>query len=281
MAQFRQITIVGLGLIGGSIGMAARRRRLAGRVVGLSRSAATVRRAKRRGAIDAGTTNPREAVRDADLVILAGPVDAIVPTGTRLAGFMKPGSVLTDVGSTKADIVAALERSLPRGVLFVGGHPIAGSERRGIEAASAALFSGATCVLTPTSRTPAAASRAATRLWQGLGMRVARMRPIVHDCLLGFTSHLPHALAFCLAADAPRSPIPMPRSWLEMTRIAKSDPELWDDILLSNRKAVALALDRFIGEAGALSAALKRGNRPAVLGLLRRAKRMRDAVRDE
>lgn len=280
MPAFRQITIVGLGLIGGSVGMAARRHRLASRVVGLSRSAATAKRAKARGAVDLGTTDARAAVRDADVVILAGPVDAIVPSAKRLAKWMKPGAVLTDVGSTKMDIVAALERSLPRGIHFIGSHPIAGSERRGIEAASATLFDGATCVVTPTSRTPAAALRGATRLWRGMGMRVERMRPIVHDCLLGFTSHLPHVIAFCMAADAPRSPIPMPRSWLEMTRIAKSDPELWDDILLSNRDAVVTALDRLIGTLRAFRGALGRGSRASVLAVLRRAKKVRDAIRD-
>ena len=127
MPQFKQVTIVGLGLIGGSLGMAAKRRHLAREVVGLSRSRSTIREAVKRRAIDRGTTDPREAVRNAELVILATPVDAIVPSATRLARLMRPGSILTDVGSTKARLVGALTRSLPNRIAFVGAHPIAGS----------------------------------------------------------------------------------------------------------------------------------------------------------
>jgi len=262
---------------------AARRKRVAGRVVGLSRSAATVRRAKQRGAIDAGTTDARDAVRDADLVILAGPVDTIAPAGKRLARWMKPGSVLTDVGSTKSEIVAALETSLPRGprgICYIGSHPIAGSEQRGIDAASAGLFAGASCLLTPTARTHPKALRAATQLWQRLGMRVSRMTPDAHDRLLGATSHLPHLIAFCLASSADPSRLGMPKSWLEMTRLAKSDPDLWDDIFLSNRAAVGKAADRLTGQIRTLRQAIVRGDRAAIVKFLRHAKAIRDAIRD-
>ena len=142
MRLFKQVTIVGLGLIGGSLGMALRRRRLAGTVVGLSRRASTLRRAKARGAIDIGMRDARRAVRDTDLVVLATPVVAIVPEAIRLARFMRSGSVLTDVGSSKAQIVRSLERVLPRDVKFVGAHPLAGSEQQGIDAARADLFEG-------------------------------------------------------------------------------------------------------------------------------------------
>src|SRR3989338_377922 len=153
MTLFKQVTIVGLGLMGGSLGLAIRRNRLASTVVGLSSHAATLRRAKARGAINSGTTNAKQAVQDADLVVLATPVDTIVPLALRLTTWMRPGSILTDVGSTKATIVNALERRLPRHVAFVGAHPLAGSEQRGIEAAEAWLFDGAVCVLTPTPHT--------------------------------------------------------------------------------------------------------------------------------
>src|SRR3989338_8909322 len=143
MMRFNQVTIVGLGLIGGSLGMALRRRGGARTVVGVSRRPASWRRAKRLGAIDRGTTDLAHAAAGADVVVLAAPVDAIAPFGRRAARAMRPGSVLTGVGSTKAAIGRALERGLPRGVRFVGAHPVAGSERRGLEAAHPRLFDGA------------------------------------------------------------------------------------------------------------------------------------------
>src|SRR3989338_7054150 len=184
MTLFKQVTIVGLGLMGGSLGMAIRRRRLAATVVGLSRTSATLRRATQRGAIDVGTTDGRRAVQDAELVVLATPVDVMVPSAVRLARWMRPGSVLTDVGSTKTSVVSELQRRLPRHLACVGAHPLAGSEQRGIEAADARLFDGALCVLTPTSRTDARSLQRVKRLWQSLGARVVMMSPREHDRVL-------------------------------------------------------------------------------------------------
>ena len=279
MAVFNRVTIVGLGLIGGSLGMAIRRKRLARAIVGLSRSAATVRRAARRGAITAGTTHAAEAVREADLVILATPVDLIAPTGKRLARFMRPGAILTDVGSTKTQLVGALERSLPAGIAFVGAHPLAGSELRGIEAADVGLFDGAVCVLTPTARTDRRAQSQLARLWGSLGCRVVTMSPQAHDRVLAGVSHLPHLIAFSLAGAASPAPLPAaPPSFLEMTRIAKSDPDLWDDILLGNRAELLLAAGRFERRWRTLRALLARGDRAGLRRFLADAKATRDAL---
>jgi prephenate dehydrogenase len=279
MPQFNQITIVGLGLMGGSLGMALRRRGLAREVVGLSRSRTTIRQAARRRAIDWGTTDPREALRNADLVVLATPVDTIVPYAKRLARSMKAGGILTDVGSTKAQIVTALEWSLPKRVAFVGGHPIAGSEQRGLEAARADLFDGSDCVLTPTSRTSRRALAVVRRLWRGLGCDVMTMSPRQHDHLLARTSHLPHLLAYCLSlTEPPGLRAHTPRSVLDMTRIAKSDPDLWDDIFLSNRGEVLAAAGRFEGQWKSLRAAIVRCDRAALRRLLAAAKTKRDAL---
>ena len=281
MALFKQVTIVGLGLIGGSLGMAVKRKRLASTVVGLSRTRATLREAKRRRAIDAGTTDPREAVRDADLVILATPVDAIPPFAKRLSRFMKPGSVLTDVGSTKAAIVKAIESRVPSGVSFVGGHPIAGSERHGLDAASGGLFDDSLCILTPTSRTAPRALAAVKRLWAPLVSGIVTMSPAQHDRLLAAASHLPHLLAFCLAAAAGRVPLRRsPRSLLDMTRLAESCPELWDDIFLTNRAPLRVAIGRFDREWRRLRAAVARGDRTELLRLLRRAQSARHALNE-
>ena len=221
MAQFKQVTIVGLGLIGGSLGMAIRRRRVAGRVVGLSRSMATVRAAKRRGAIDAGTTDAKQAVRDADVAIIATPVGTIVSQAKRLAPLMKPGAVITDVGSTKAEIVKALEGALPNRVAFVGAHPLAGSEQQGISAAQADLFHDSACVLTATRRTDRKALRRVDALWRAVARQVVVLPPDAHDRALAAVSHLPHLLAFCLIDATDGNALALaPRSFLEATRVA-------------------------------------------------------------
>lgn len=278
MARFNRVTIIGLGLIGGSLGMALKRRRLAKIVVGYSRKRRTLRQAKRRGAIDVGTTNLRTAVREADLIVLATPVDAIVPFAQQAARHCRRGVILTDVGSTKSHVVRLLERSLPRTVLFVGGHPIAGSEQRGVGAARADLFSGSVCVLTPTARTPRRALLDVRRLWTRLGMRVITMSPRDHDQLLAATSHLPHLVAACLSTAHPdRLPTVAP-SFLDMTRIAKSDPDLWDDIFLTNRRPLLDAIDRFDRQWRTIRSLLARADRPRLLHVLRSANRKRHAL---
>ena len=277
---FDQVTIVGLGLIGGSIGLASRRYRAAKTVVGLSRRPDIIRRARARRAIDWGATDAARAVRDADLVIIATPVDDIVRYALKLARLMKPGAILTDVGSTKAAVVAALDRRLPRSAAFVGGHPIAGSERRGIEAADGNLFDDSICVLTPTARTNRNALAQVGRFWKRLGARVLPMAPARHDRLLAAGSHLPHAVAFALAGSADPGLPKAPRSYLDMTRIAQSDPDLWDDIFLTNRRAVLAALDGFSRELRHLRAAIGRGDRTALRRRLARAQSRRRALPD-
>ena len=280
MPRFNQITIVGLGLIGGSLGMAIRRKRLARRVVGLSRTPATIRRAARVGAIDNGTTDARDAVRAAGLVILATPVDLIVRDARRLSPWMRPGSIVSDVGSTKAAITRALG-ALPHGVAFVGAHPLAGSEKRGIDAAEPMLFDGSVCILTPTRGTDARALAAVRRLWQAVTRRVVTMSPERHDRLLAAVSHLPHLLAFSLVGATPTAALPLaPRSFLEATRVAKSDPDLWDDILLSNRDAVLAGMARFDARWRQFRRALTARDRRRLGHLLRHAQTIRQTLAD-
>ncbi len=277
-----RIVIVGLGLIGGSLGLALKRRRLARRIIGVSHNPATLRRAKRLGAIDAGATALRDAVADADIVVLATPVGRIVPLATQAARFMRPGAVLTDVGSTKATILRTLERRLPRRVAFVGGHPIAGSERRGLSAASATLFDSAICILTPTARTDRRALSRVRALWAPLVDRVVLMRPEQHDRILAELSHLPHLLAYALARTADPRQLPhATRSYLEMTRVAKSDPGLWEHIFLSNRGALLKALDRFTAEMCTVTGAIRSGKAAHLRRLLAAGKAKRDACDDD
>jgi len=278
MAYVKQITIVGLGLIGGSLGLALRRRKLARRVVGLSRSMATVRRAKALGAIDAGTTEGRQAVADSELVVIATPVSRIVPIARRLARWMPQGAIVTDVGSTKSAMVRQLGR-LPRGITFVGGHPLAGSEQRGLAAAHAGLFRDATVIVTPSARTNRRALQTVRQLWRRLGCRVVTMNPQQHDRVLAAFSHLPHALAFCLvqAADSAKMLTP-PQSFLDMTRIAKSDPGLWEAIFLSNRAQLLKAMQAFDRQWRPLRRDLAASRRAALRRRLGVAKATRDAL---
>lgn len=258
MPSFKQVTIVGLGLIGGSLGMAIRQKRLAQTVVGFSRKPETMKRAKARGAIDAATADLVEAVLDADLVILAAPISQIISLGQKAAKAMKPGSILTDVGSTKGEIVRALEHAVPQRVAFVGAHPIAGSELSGIDAASADIFDAGYCILTPTPRTDPAALKQVESLWKAIASRVVRMNVLSHDRRLAVGSHLPHLLAFILTAMLPKD-FEVPRSFVEMTRIAKSDPDLWIDIFASNRKALIDAFNSFEANGQRLATLLQQG----------------------
>ena len=276
MAFFNRVTIIGLGLIGGSLGIVLRRKHVARQVIGYSRKAATLRAAKRCGAIDRGTTDLASAVRDAHVVILATPVDTIVPLGRRVARLMRPGSLLTDVGSTKQGIVRTLERVRPSAVAFVGAHPLAGSEQHGIHAARSDLFKESRCILTVTPKTNRHALRHVTRLWRSVGTRVLIMDPVRHDQVLAAASHVPHLMAFCLVTATPREALAIaPRSFLDATRVAKSDPDLWDDIFFSNRTALIDAIARFDRRWRTLRAQLIRGDRAAIRRFLIQAQSQR------
>ncbi|MBI4355168.1 MAG: prephenate dehydrogenase/arogenate dehydrogenase family protein [Candidatus Omnitrophica bacterium] len=279
MALFNRITIIGVGLIGGSLGMAIRRKRLAREVVGVVRRPASVAQTLRRGAVDAATRDWDRAVRGADLVVLALPVDGLLAAIPRLARSVAPGTLITDVGSTKAAIVRAMARGLPRGVAFVGGHPLAGSERAGLTAARADLFDDALCFLTPTARTPSGAVARVRRMWQTVGCRVATMPPTLHDRLLARVSHAPHLTAAALSLAV------SPHEWRhagpnlrEMTRVAKSEPALWRPIFQTNRADVVQALDRVVRELRSLRGAVARRDASGLLRRLRLAQRRRLTV---
>src|SRR5436190_17870561 len=193
--KLERLSIVGVGLLGGSIGLAVRSTVNDCEIIGYGHRPATLERAVQIGAIDRGTGVLAEAVDGADLVILCTPVGLMREMLSGLAGCLKPGAVVADVGSTKASIVRAADEILPRGVAFIGSHPMAGSEKRGVEFARADLFQNALCILTPDERTDAKAVSNVEAFWELLGMRTCRMDPAAHDAALAEVSHLPHALA--------------------------------------------------------------------------------------
>jgi len=282
------VAIVGVGLIGGSIGLALKARRLAGRVIGVGRSAGSLAEAKRLRAIDDTATDIAAAVAAADLVVVATGVGSIPGILAQVDAAVRPGTLLTDAGSTKARIVAAWEkgrrsRSPSGGVghrgRYVGGHPVAGSHRRGPAAADPQLFNGRVTIITPAPATPATDSEEIGSFWSALGSTVYTMPPREHDRLLAMTSHAPHVLAAAIAAATPAEARQFTAGgWRDTTRIAAGDPELWADILLDNAGPVAKALSRVAGVTAKILDALESEDRRRLVSLLARAKEDRDAV---
>lgn len=197
------------------------------------------------GAIDEAYESPAEAVRGAEWVILCTPVGRLAPLLAEISPNLERGTIVTDVGSTKRTVVRAAESALPEGVHFVGSHPMAGSEKRGVEFARADLFEKAVCITTPVPQTDPSALDQVEAFWRSLGMRTARLSPEEHDLLLADISHLPHVLAAALVAMQQDAAFDLcGKGFLDMTRIAGGDPGLWRDILLDNRHNVRQSLDR-------------------------------------
>ena len=278
-AHWPAVAIVGVGLIGGSIGKALRARRLADRVIGVGRSRAGLVAARDSGAVTE-TADLATACAVADLVVVATGVAAIPEILDAIDAAARPGTLVTDAGSTKARIVAGWERRRrSRRCRFVGAHPIAGSHRRGAKAAEADLFAGRVTVVTPAPRTPAADVAAVGDFWAALGATVFVMPPREHDRILAVTSHAPHLVAAALAAATPADALRFTAGgWRDSTRIAAGDPELWADILLDNAGGLAVAMKKFAGAVEQLLKAVAQGDRQRLVALLARAKEGRDAL---
>jgi prephenate dehydrogenase len=242
--HFKQVAIVGVGLIGGSLGMVMRRHRLADTIVGIGRRVENLKAAVELGAIDRYVADPRAGIEGADFVVLATPVDTYERHLNDWADCLRPGAIVSDVGSVKGRLVTSAERLMPPGVRFVGAHPIAGKEKTGVAAGSETLFKGARCILTPTAQTDPDALRTVRTLWELAGSIVLDMDPFLHDKILGAVSHLPHVAAFALMsalADVRDGGLPeldlaghSGGGLRDTTRIAASSPEMWRDIFLWN-----------------------------------------------
>lgn len=273
------LAVIGVGLIGGSIGLAAKRRGVVRRVIGVGRQETSLQLARRLGAIDEASLEITEAVSQADLAVFCTPVDRLAEQVLAAAPACRPGTVLTDAGSTKGAILRAVEGRLPTGVNFVGGHPLAGSEKRGPEFADPDLFLGRLTVLTPTPATGAAALEYVAQFWRALGARVRVMDPEKHDRSLAFTSHLPHLVAAALAGVlSPDLADLTAGGFRDTTRIAAGDPSLWTGIFVQNRDAVLAALGVFSGRLAELERMLEEGDTAGLDRCLAQAKKVRDAL---
>lgn len=238
-----KVSIIGVGLIGGSLGLALKGRGLASKIIGVGRREISLKNALKAGAVDETTLDLKEGVYDADLIVLAAPVVSILRIGKETVSYLKQGAILTDVGSTKEEIVRTLS-ALTRN--FVGAHPMAGSNESGVEKATASLFEKTTCVVTPNMETSKEALSIVEDLWKKVGAKVVKMDPRTHDFLVAITSHLPHLAAsslVSLAAKEKGKAVPLiATGFKDTTRIASSPSEVWSDIFLSNKEMVVSAL---------------------------------------
>ena len=279
MKRFNTVAVVGVGLIGGSIGLALRQRGLADAVIGIGRRQASLRTVRRVGAVTHTTIDLAKGVVNAELVIVCTPVGRIVEDVRVAAESCPEGALITDTGSTKLKIVDALDNQSPRGCRYLGGHPLAGSEKAGAANARADLFEGRVTVLTPTKNTRAEDFDTLERFWSQLGSVVVQMSAADHDRALAVTSHLPHLVASALAAIVPECYFRLAGTGiLDTTRIASGDPDSWKQIFTQNRANVIAALEDYEKQLAALHGAIRQGDEDALERLLAVAKKNRDAL---
>ena len=273
--MFKQLGLIGCGLMGGSFALALKRAGLVQSVVGHSQSPASAQKALKLGVVDRVVNTAAEAAQGSDLVLVAVPVAAIEATLQAIGPYLANDSLVMDVGSTKQDVVLGARRALGTHLSrFVPAHPIAGKEHAGVEHASADLYAGCQVVLTPTEDTPAASTERAHALWQALGCRVRSMTPEAHDEAYAAVSHLPHLLAFAMMKSMNDQSggeafltLAGP-GFRDFTRIAASEPSVWRDILISNRQAVLEQLDHYQQALNAFEAALIAEDAPALRELI-------------
>jgi prephenate dehydrogenase len=281
--RFQKISIIGVGLLGGSIGLAVRQRKLAAEIAGYVRRAASFKDCERAGAVDYATTDLLAAVSNADLVILCTPIAQMRSLAEQILPALKRGAIVTDVGSVKAEVVRELDSILKKsGAQFVGSHPMAGGEKMGVLAAKADLFVNAMCVITPSKKSNAKAVTAVERFWKSLGARTLKLDAAQHDLLVSRSSHLPHVVAATLAGlvlDPKASKVQAQlcaTGFRDTTRIASGSPEMWRDIAITNRKNLSQSVDAYISELKKFQSALKKSDAKAVEKFFAVAKERRD-----
>ena len=283
---FEKIALIGVGLIGSSIAHAARRARLARHIAAYVPRPETRARAEKMGFADSLHSELEPAVKDADLVVLATPIGAYAAIAALLARYLKPGAILTDVGSVKGQVVKEVGPYVPKGVHFIPGHPVAGTEQSGPEAGFAELFDGRWCILTPPPDTDPTALEKLKQFWQRCGSDVEIMEAKHHDLVLAITSHVPHLIAYNIVGTAAdletvtqSEVIKFSASgFRDFTRIAASDPTMWRDIFLNNREAVLEMLGRFNEDLAALQRAVRWGDGDALFNLFTRTRAIRRSV---
>jgi prephenate dehydrogenase len=277
--MFNKIAIIGVGLIGGSIGLAVRTRRLCPKVVGVGRRQVSLDKAIQKSAIDKGTLSIEEGIKDADLIIIATPVEKVKEKILQASDYAKKGAIIIDVNSTKQDILDIVNRRLREDVYFVGTHPMAGSERSGISSSETDLFNNTVCIVTPDSRTDRQALEKIKIFWQNLGAEVVSMPARVHDAMVSKISHLPHLLAYALCNTVSDKELAIAGSgFRDATRIAKSSPEMWAEIFIQNKKSLLKSITLFERNLRMLKTSILRGKKPVLGTKLKCAMKKRTAL---
>jgi prephenate dehydrogenase len=285
MQLSRKMTVIGVGLIGGSLARVLREKGVVGEIVGVGRTEPNLKRAVELGVIDRYSQDPCEGVAGADLVFLAMPVRAVAPVLERIAPYLAPGCIVTDGGSVKESIVAACEPLMPEGTHFVGGHPIAGTENSGVDASFATLYQGKRCIVTPSASTNAQALAKVVTMWEMAGCEVICMDAAKHDRVVAAISHLPHMVAYSLV-NAVEGYDRFDESILQysaggfrdFTRIASSDPAMWRDIALMNTPALLEMMDFFSDYFAQLRSLILEGDATGLETFFAESKRSRDAI---
>ena len=278
MVQYQRVVIVGVGLLGGSVGLALRQRGLASSIIGVGRNEATLRQAAARGAITDLSLDLSNACHSADLIIVGTPVQSIAQyVRESFAGQIAQHCLVTDVGSTKLSICQQLtDSAFGR---FCGSHPMAGGEKTGVAYASHDLFLGRRTIITPTSSTPADTTQRTEQLWRSLGSDVVRMSPQEHDRAVASVSHLPHLVASALAASTSPELIPLAASgWSDTTRVAAGDVEMWRQIISENRDPILSALRGYSEALASWIAAIESQDQETITALLEKGKSIRDSA---
>lgn len=283
---FGKVALIGIGLIGSSLAHVIRKNKLATEIAGFAKSDATRAKAIELGLVDNVYASAAEAVKDADLVILCSPVGTYGKLAEEIGPALKPGAILSDVGSVKAAVVRDVLPHLPAGVNFIPGHPIAGTEQSGPESGFAELFINRWCILTPLPEVDPAAVEKLIAFWQGCGSNVEIMTPEHHDLVLAITSHLPHLIAYNIvltAADLEEVTSSevikySAGGFRDFTRIAASDPTMWRDVFLNNKDAVLEMLGRFSEDLSALQRAIRWGDGDALFDVFTRSRQIRRSI---
>ena len=272
MKLFGKMTVIGVGLLGASLARACKERGLVEEITGYGRNRENLEKARVLKVIDHCSTDLAEAVKDADLVVLCTPVTSIIPLIQNMISKIRPGTLITDVGSVKEPIVMEAEKLVPEGVYFVGSHPIAGGENSGLEASTADLYQNAKCIVTPTGKTNNKALEKISALWQAVGMQVINLSAEEHDFVFGAVSHLPHIVVYALMntlgalrTQDDREVTAFSGAGLkDITRIASSDPVMWRDICLSNRNHSLDLIDRFQNKLDEIRSTIEKGDGEAL-----------------
>ncbi|MEE8209536.1 MAG: prephenate dehydrogenase/arogenate dehydrogenase family protein [bacterium] len=284
--HFRRLTIIGVGLVGGSLARVCRKKGLVEELVGVDASRPNLERAVELGVVDRGAESVEEGVRGADGVVLATPMSTFIPLAGQMVGHLEEGCLVTDVGSTKASVVEPLEQLLQPPASFVGGHPITGTEQSGVEASFETLFEGYRCILTPTDRTDPEALARIQALWEACGMEVVCMDPATHDELMAAISHLPHMVAYALvhvlmdySSSNDQEPLAFSAGgFRDFTRIAASHPVMWRDICLTNRESLLAMIDRFADSLADIRSAIEGDDAATLEELFAAARRIRELL---